>query len=646
MVTKININHDKKIEFDGYLCSLVGKNGVGKTRLLEKIASGNITINLDGNVLSKNEIALLDINKIDGRYIFSVGDEKLRDEIVFHLMSFVRKNIRPEDIPATSSIEFDIRRYGEGPFFKARDILTRASELFNKEIEDLSQDEVQLSICLNNELQKSIIDDNDRFSVHNISQLITNRRNATHYNSRLKFHKNNGEKINPLSDIEIERYLGTKCPSIIFNEILDVLFRGKFALSQPETNNKKGTYTPKLLLATSGEEIKINDLSSGEKNIFWLALKTFEIQEFINHDLTKLKVMLLDEPDAFLHPQMILDFFESLKILHDKLDLIFIFTTHSPTTIALIPSENIFEIEINNKNKEAVNKLDKDRAISQLLEGITQLSIDPNNSRQIYVESGNDKNIYELIYTHIRNRSEALKKTPILTFISAGKKFSENELEKLIKKHFGENVNTPKLIDDINGCGDCAQVIGDVQHLIDNGNKTVRGIIDWDKTSRTHPEQVIVSAKDYAYSIENLVYDPISIYAALTSHAFLEPSYFFECEKDFPWRDALTDKVKLQQIVDVITKDLMGRNNNKDHEIQYMGGIKLEGDKEYYIPTNGKNGHDFQEEVFKKYPQFNKLNAFNKSLPLIYTFTKDITIGLLGWNFISSEFEKTFSKMI
>ena len=646
MVTKININHDKRIEFDGYLCSLVGKNGVGKTRLLEKIASRNVTINSNDNILSKNEIALLDINKIDGRYIFSVGDEKLRDEIVFHLMGFVQKKIRPEDIPATSSIEFDIRRYGEGPLFKARDILTRTSELFNKEIEDLSQDEIQLSICLNNELQKSIIDDNDRFSVRNISQLITNRRSAYHYNNRLKFHKNNGENLNPLSDIEIEKYLGKKCPSTIFNEILYDLFRGKFILSQPKTNNRDETYTPKLLLGHSGEEIAINNLSSGEKNIFWLALKTFETQAFINHDFTKLKVILLDEPDAFLHPQMIIDFFESLKILHEKLDLIFVFTTHSPTTIALIPSDNIFEIEINHKNNESANKLDKDRAISQLLEGITQLSIDPSNSRQIYVESGNDKNIYELIYTHIRNRSQTLKKIPILTFISAGKKFSDNELDKLIKKHFGENDNTKKLIDDINGCGDCAQVIGNVQHLIDTGNKTVRGIIDWDNTNRRHPEEVIVSAKDYAYSIENLVYDPISIYAALTSHSFFEPSYFFEYEKDFPWRDALTDKVKLQQIVDVITKELMGRENNRDHEIHYVGGIKLAGDKEYYIPKDGNNGHDFENVVFEKYQQFKKLDAFDKSLPRIYTFTKNITIGLLGWHFINSEFEKTFSKMI
>lgn len=650
-----------ELNFDGYSCLLTGKNGCGKTRFLKGIEASCISVFLNGEQLKINDIRQINTNTIDSRKFTSNGNSdnsKVLADTIFTFTSSNKELI--EDYPI--SFEKYYRDY-ESSLANIKKIANNASLLFNKEISKLSSEEIQLSILLNKELSNNITGDVSGNNPDSLSQLSIDYLLASRINRNIAFNKSEGDDVTPLPKDIIIKYMGENSPHKIFNEIINKMFRGKFHISPPNERSGHISYNPNLILSSTEEIIKIEDLSDGEKTIFWLAMKTFEISmSSPDEHLKKSKIILLDEPDSRLHPLMIVDFLNCLKLLHESLNIAFIFTTHSPTTVALMDSENIFNIDINTiDNKNSITKQSKDLAISQLLDGVVQVSVNPENSRQIYVENKNDSSIYAEIYRIIKSRSKKKIIEIPLNFISSGPKIAITELEKHINSVLKDTDNALKktLAETINGSGDCGQVIGTVTHLIDGGNTTVRGIIDWDVQDRTPPPQVKVFAKNYAYSIENVVYDPISLFA-LTMHLSLKkPSYYFECDEGFIWTDVKSDTSKLQKIVDVITRDLLGRENNKDHVIKYMGGIKLQGDRKYFIPrekiddpaleilgSEVRNGHDLEDVIMKKFiPGINKIHNKASKQPLIFHFIKRITIDLLGPDFISCAFEDIFSEI-
>ncbi|WP_220384087.1 hypothetical protein, partial [Klebsiella pneumoniae] len=75
----------------------------------------------------------------------------------------------------------------------------------------------------------------------------------------------------------ILKYMGENSPHKIFNEIINKMFRGKFHISPPNERSGHISYNPNLILSSTEESVKIENLSNGEKTIFWLAIKTFEI---------------------------------------------------------------------------------------------------------------------------------------------------------------------------------------------------------------------------------------------------------------------------------------------------------------------------------------------------------------------------------
>lgn len=94
-------------------------------------------------------------------------------------------------------------------------------------------------------------------------------------------------------------------------------------------------------------------LSSGEYLIILLQLwriharKLKEKNESLKNPLRiKLRILLLDEPDAHMHPSLIKEFIDLLNsddLSYLKLQVIL--STHSPATVSLIPTENIFELK-------------------------------------------------------------------------------------------------------------------------------------------------------------------------------------------------------------------------------------------------------------------------------------------------------------
>ncbi|MEB1028548.1 AAA family ATPase [Citrobacter youngae] len=630
--------------FDGHLCLITGKNGSGKTRLLQSIKNDHTKISVEGEFLAKHQISAINVTNENQSVLSNNIDHRIITKLAESIFQLIVDANSIDAIPEAHPVYFTNDRISRNaPSFNAREIIKRALNLFDKEIQELGFDELEFSILLN----KEIIDGKTDTSLSSLSLITLNYYQALRKKKYIDFLIHEGENIKKIDDCTFYKLLGPEDPSIVFSRIISKMFRGKFTLTTANKLKSHINYTPKLLLNKNGEPIDHENLSSGEKVIFWLAEKTFYMNYINTKNIHKgNSIILMDEPDSHLHPQMVQDFYDCLQALHQTLNIAFIFNTHSPTTVALSPIDNIFNITpVETSNYSSIKKINKDEAISQLLDGVSQISVNPDNNRQVYVENINDSFIYEKLFTQIRNRSKIINPAINLSFISAGPKLADNELAKHINSVFNDQTKTQSLIEKINGDANCQQVIGMVEYLKSGGNRTVRGLIDWDNTTRKHIGEVIVCAKDYAYSIENIVYDPISIYAFHASNSYKNPNHFFECDEDYHWKDCLDDKRILQMIVDNITHKILGRESKRDHIIKYMSGLSLIGDREYYIPTEGKNGHDFEKVILKHYPDINKLKTNNKGRPLIYHFTMTSTLGPLGPSFIATVIEEAFAAL-
>lgn len=119
----------------------------------------------------------------------------------------------------------------------------------------------------------------------------------------------------------------------IFNILeLDVKLKGV---------SKDGKNMP-IFENSQGEEFGINELSSGEKQLF---LRTLSIKMLEPED----SIILIDEPELSLHPkwqQQIIRVYQSIGKNNQ-----IIVATHSPHILGSVPSENIIILSKNEENK-------------------------------------------------------------------------------------------------------------------------------------------------------------------------------------------------------------------------------------------------------------------------------------------------------
>lgn len=630
---------ESSFSFKDYICLVTGKNGSGKTRLLESISNGSIEVKFEESIISTGRILTIDMTSSQSNILQSNQNPDFAKLAARDIFRHIYRDGQLGSIPEICHLH--TTPYGgmlSSEEFLCDDIIKRAEKLFQKEIDHISLDELEFSIIVNKEIV------NGRVSPKSIgiSSLTTNYFQAFRKNRELKFLASEGECIKYFDDSNILALMGSESPAVKFNEILHALFRGKFHISLPSDKNSHLDYQPQLKLKSNDETIDINNLSSGEKIIFWLAEKTFEmtysdpINIFSNRSL-----ILIDEPDAHLHPLMTSDLFNCLKELHDSLKVRFCINTHSPTTVALCPNEEIINLTHDNqKDLHQINIVNKDSAISQLLDGITQLSINPSNQRQVYVENISDKYIYQRVYSALKNRTDSIDTNINLEFINSGAKIAEKELQKHIAREIDDKQKIDMIVAHINSGGNCEQVIGAVESLSAAGNVSVRGLIDWDNKDRQHNDKVKVFARHYAYSIENVIYDPISIFTYYSVHNLNHETFEDTPLANKNYKEVITSEQGMQFLYDIVTEKILKRNNNRNHKITYMNDITLLGDKEYFIPQEGENGHDFESKVLSSFPEIRKAKISNN--PIAFHFLTSVTLGILDWGFIHKVFEDAF----
>lgn len=233
----------------------------------------------------------------------------------------------------------------------------------------------------------------------------------------------------------------------------------------------------------SGAEIAANDLSSGEKVLLQLILWLFTA----NRGSSFPKLLILDEPDAHLHPSMTRQFLDVVSdVLVDKHGIRVILTTHSPSTVALAHEHSIFQID---RGSQTVRRVEsKASVISSLTSGLITVS---KTTKFCFVEDEDDVEFYKALYEIISDDASLahLRPMPSVVFIPASLGSGSDKIPggKSVVQKWVEKLDSEPL------------------------TSMFFGIIDGDGKHFSHDRIFQLSR----YSFENYLLDPVNLYGLL-----------------------------------------------------------------------------------------------------------------------------------
>lgn len=609
---------------NGNLVVLTGRNGCGKTRLLESIQNNMSSVLLDGQAITNQEVLLVGQDKLTPNFGGNYNDSQFQAKITSSLQLFDRvKN--DFDSPFNPDKARNQGRMQEPslPYESLFNLCTSIAHHLNKPASELTHDEIKVHF---EDHIPSIIGFQNISGICNQYIHRKNLNDYSKYRSEVKH-----EDVSFLNEGEfLKRFRGE--PWKILNKIIESTFDNKFKFTEPDVKSQSYSYNASLVQQDNGRPVGVNALSSGEKTLLWLALTLFNSQYYDPMAVKVPKLLLLDEPDAFLHPQMVVKMFRVLSEFSQSFNSRILITTHSPTTVALSPENSTFIVSEN-----SITPVSKDEGVADLLDGVTQISINPENRRQVFVESQYDANVYQAIYSRLVHCSTIIDPKVSLSFVSSGPKMPKQQIIDKAKQIFGvdDTALLTEFVNALNGIGNCVQVIGQVESLVESENPYVRGIIDWDTTNRPSGS-VYVLAQDYAYSIENVTLDPICLLLLL----HIEKPEFFKmvdiCGSDIHWTDWLKDSELLQESIDRFIFNIFGRKNERNSKIEYISGMSLLTDSEYLV----MNGHALEVLVKEKYAGLNAFCRKGKDGELKYSIVVKSMINLTNGAFIPSVYEK------
>lgn len=384
-------------------------------------------------------------------------------------------------------------------------------------------------------------------------------------NQRLFFEKETyNDRNDSISDDEfVKKFVP---PWISINEILEqhnLEFKFKGIERQDFTSEANISF--QLVKTTIGKDIEFQHLSSGEKVIIGLIIKLFTSQ-YYNDKLEFPELIVLDEPDAHLHPEMsklLIDVLNGTFV--QKLGIRVILVSHSPSTIALCPDNSIYQLK--NEPTTSLKRIEKEDALEILTGHLPTLSIDYKNHKQVFVESPTDIVYYQTIFNKL---NQANKYPYRLYFIS---------------NSYGK--------------GSCEQVIKIVDDIRTSGNQTSFGIIDWD-LKNPESDYIKVHGLDKRYSVENYLYDPIYISILLMNlkaHNIYNELGIDETINQYSIGSESNEY--LQEMSNWFfskyyeTHKIEQREKDELSEIEYLNGRKILVPK-WYLEFSG---HDFEKRI-------------------------------------------------
>jgi AAA15 family ATPase/GTPase len=249
-----------------------------------------------------------------------------------------------------------------------------------------------------------------------------------------------------------------------------------FEFSNPSNLKIRDTYEFQLKNTITDQNVILSNLSSGEKVLLSLIFLLYNSQEKGVFP----KLMLLDEPDAHLHPSMSKQLIDVVNnLLVQKYGVRVIMTTHSPSTVVLTPLEGLYEMTLSSPRIRKAQT--KNEIVSLLTEGLVYVG---EGTKYFIVEDKDDVEFYSSVYKYGVSEKIITGTIPMV-FMPASTK--EQSGGKTIVESWAVKLQSSGL------------------------DMLIQGLIDEDSGNVTSPGV----HKIRRYSIENYLVDPIITYAAL-----------------------------------------------------------------------------------------------------------------------------------
>jgi hypothetical protein len=197
------------------------------------------------------------------------------------------------------------------------------------------------------------------------------------------------------------------------------------------------------------------------------------------------KLLLLDEPDARLHPSMTRQFLDIVnELLVGKYRIRVIMSTHSPSTVALAPEGSVFEMS---RDAPRVRRSEsREKTVALLTAGLVTVT---ESTRYVFVEDADDARFYGVIRDLLTDYGPAkdpycLAPVPSIVFlsVSAGAGGGKMQVAKWVEKFDNSPLESSFL-----------------------------GLIDLDTGNAARSRMSVIGR----YSIENYMLDPLTVYGAL-----------------------------------------------------------------------------------------------------------------------------------
>lgn len=540
---------------------ITGKNGSGKSHLLEAMSNNEISTISDGNT-NLAKVLLIGFGGLNPQIDEACDPQQIVqnsknwwNQIDNHQKNLSQARANGEQI--SGPIEAFLERWGTYPELFA--VVNTVIKKSGKKFEQLSEDDVYFNL--------NMADANSGTLFASQLALIFKTYHVRYTKNEFKQFLNakNNTNIPTLSNEEFTRIYGPK-PWMLVNEILSKAGL-TYEVVSPEAIDTDSTYRLRLVDIKTKTDISANDLSTGEKVLMSLALAIYNTQESVG----KPDVLILDEPDAPLHPQYSKLLIETLRdVVVKQAGVQVVLTTHSPSTVAMCPDNSLFEMNRDTKMPEMVSVC---RGIEVLTDGIPHLKISTEDRRQIFVESKLD-----VVYFH--------------------------RLHQITNRFFTLDY-CPVFLEPHSGTSNCTDVESIANRLYEAGSDLVRGIVDWDGTkSDKHPVYVLGGGN--RYSIENYILDPLFLGLALVRLGRKSLSDF-----SVPNLSTYIDAAKLtnddaQKITDYIIT-ATGVTATPTVQCQLQNGWELQ------LPTQflTMRGHDWEKNALLRIPELNAISSRN-----------------------------------
>lgn len=301
----------------------------------------------------------------------------------------------------------------------------------------------------------------------------------------------------------------------------------------------------------SGKEIRPSDLSSGEQVLLQLTLWLFSSGK----EGVFPKLLLLDEPDAHLHPSMTVQFLDVIsEVLVRKHGVRVIMTTHSPSTVALAPEGAIFQMERGGSEVQPVT--DRAAIMSVLTAGLVTVS---RATRFCFVEDEDDVAFYNAVLDILTDAGpskdpSAIRDTPSLVFIAASVGRGADKISggKTIVEKWIDKLDAPPL------------------------TTTFLGVLDRDHGNQSSARIKVIGR----YSFENYLLDPINVFGLLLENGTAPFVSGITVTSGDEHNLRALDDASLQAISDVITSKVENQNQAlvtmPRIEVEYTRGMKIE----------------------------------------------------------------------